>query len=59
MLEGCDRDHEDHREAVQAVWDEIANALGPIVKVLALTVNRPDAADRRCERPAMALTGVK
>ena len=61
MLEVCDRDHEDRPGgSFQAVGDEIANALGPIVEVFALgTVNRPDAADRRCERPAMALTGVK
>ena len=61
MLVGYDRDHEDRPGgSSKVVGDEIANALGPIVEVFVLgTDNRSDAADRRCERPAMALTGVK
>ena len=47
MFEGCGRDHEDPTgRQFQAVGDEIANALGPIVEVFVLgTDNRPDAID--------------
>ena len=38
----------------------MAKARGPIVEVCDLgTNNTPAAADRSCERPAIALTGVK
>ena len=60
MLEGCDRNHEDRPRGSSkpsGMRSRMA-LLGPIVEVFVLgTENRPDAADRKCERPAMALTG--
>ena len=44
----------------QAEGADMANARGPIVKVCDLgTNNAPVAAERSCERSAIALTGVK
>ena len=37
-----------------------ANARGPMVRVFVAGMNRsPDAAERRCDRPAIELTGIQ
>ena len=49
-----------HRKSVPSRGADIAKARGPIVKVCDLgTNNTPVDAERSCERPAIALTGVK
>ena len=49
-----------NQEAVPSRGEEMAKAHGPIVEVCDLgTNNTPAAADRSCEHPAIALTGVK
>ena len=43
-----------------AAGQATANARGPMVTVFVAGMNRsPDAAERRCDRPAIELTGIQ
>ena len=48
------------RRLFHAAGQATANAWGPMVTVFVAGMNRsPDAAERRCDRPAIELTGIQ